>query len=184
MIRYYILQGDKTTANGVVIATNSLSSHHGSALAMIGDPVYCRTCQTTGSIASQGPRRPLLFHGRQPALDRDLCLCGCRPVPLLINSRIDMLESMTSEEVIAQGYGAWIGAGRQATDSAPDEFLEQYFELADEHSQMPEGYRYDLFDDSRLLHQSQDFSSGRTLSCSGKHMKMIMWLDKSGTIRS
>lgn len=109
MQRYYILNGDKTTANGTVIATDHSSTNHGRALAMIGDPVHCPTCKTAGKILPQGPRLRSVFHGREPALDRDLCACKCRPYPLLINSRTDMSERMTTGEIIAQGCGKWIG---------------------------------------------------------------------------
>ena len=82
--RYYIRAGDKTTANGVVLASSDFSRVDGRALALDGDPVDCPACDTQGIIRTAGPRLSDSFMGKQYALSDDLCLCGCNPPPRLI----------------------------------------------------------------------------------------------------
>lgn len=112
MRRYNILDGDTTTARGggAVRSSTTHSTNNGRALALIGDDVICRECGTVGKICPNGPRLRESVHGRDVALDGDLCLCDCRPSPRLINSRTDMYQTIETDEVIRQGYGSWVGA--------------------------------------------------------------------------
>ena len=107
VIRYNIVQGDATTASGVVTgATDHRFANMGKPLAMEGDAVWCPACRTEGRIVCTGPRRPGLMYGRRPALSGDLCHCRCTPSPRLIHSMTNMCHELTQEEVIAQGF-AW-----------------------------------------------------------------------------
>ncbi|MGC4418722.1 MULTISPECIES: PAAR domain-containing protein [Cupriavidus] len=87
-IRHDIREGDSTTKNGRVIATQRHDMIDGRAAAYEGDPVWCPTCKATGRIACVGDRLPERGpDGRQSALSGDFCLCECRPFPVLIASQ-------------------------------------------------------------------------------------------------
>ncbi len=83
--RYVIHVGDKTTTDGTVLTTEQqLHGAFGKGTALIGDPVYCPACKTTGQIIANGPRLPMTISGRQIALSGDLCLCKCAKLPKLV----------------------------------------------------------------------------------------------------
>ena len=111
MRRFNIVQGDPTTAgNGSkVIGAVGMDTNEGRSIAMHGDKVYCGVCKTVGVIVCDGPRSGQTFNGREAALNNDLCLCKCRPPPRLINSMESMSQTMSTEEVVKQGFGDWVG---------------------------------------------------------------------------
>ncbi|WP_269083095.1 PAAR domain-containing protein [Robbsia andropogonis] len=83
--RYVIHVGDKTSTDGTVLTTEQqLHGAFGKGTALIGDPVYCPACKTTGQIIANGPRLPMTISGRQIALSGDLCLCKCAKLPELV----------------------------------------------------------------------------------------------------
>ena len=82
--RFYITLGASTTADGTVTSASSLLVLDGIASSLEGDEIACPACNTTGRIAPDGPRLPVREHGKVPALDGDLCLCGCTPAPRLV----------------------------------------------------------------------------------------------------
>ncbi|MDP9645591.1 PAAR domain-containing protein [Paraburkholderia sp. 22098] len=88
MKRYLILNGDKTTANGVVQAVPTTIQLSDKDVAHEGDPVACPACNTTGKIQCDGPRQVMTApDGRHAALSDDLCICGCHPPPRLVSSQ-------------------------------------------------------------------------------------------------
>ena len=90
MRRYYIIEGDKTTANGIVqkhIGAGSTTSWHGRTVSNIGDKVHCPACKSVGIIQSVGDRNPFGNKGFIPALNDDFCICKCSPPPKLIHSQ-------------------------------------------------------------------------------------------------
>ena len=104
-IRHNLVQGDKTTSNGVVVGANDARiTQMGVPLALEGDAVWCPACKTRGHILCVGPRHSNSFHGRKDALDGDLCICQCEPPPRLIHSMTGMSHVLTHEELIAQGF--------------------------------------------------------------------------------
>ena len=120
MRRYNILNGDTTNARGggTVIGSATYFINYGRALALIGDDVICRECGKVGKIYPNGPRLRESVHGRDVALNGDLCLCDCEPPPQLIHSRTDMYQEIDTDEVIRQGFGSWVGV----TPSYDDQF--------------------------------------------------------------
>jgi hypothetical protein len=86
--RYDILQGDATTAGGIVEGGNAIDKVGNRQQAYENDPVWCRACKTMGKIVCIGPRLSMTGpDGRQAALSDDLCVCRCRPSPRLIPSQ-------------------------------------------------------------------------------------------------
>lgn len=120
MRRYNIVNGDTTTAGGTVFATQSSSTNMGKNLAVIGDEISCPKCKTTGRIVPDGPRLTRIFMGSEAALDRDLCMCACDPKPRLINSLDCMSQTMTVDEVVAQGFGSWVGYKEEVYNKPPE----------------------------------------------------------------
>ncbi|MEM5424531.1 PAAR domain-containing protein [Paraburkholderia ferrariae] len=91
MPRYLILQGDKTTANGTVVATPTSIQFESRDVAHEGDDVQCPACNTTGKIKCDGPRQVMTApDGRHAALSDDLCICKCDPPPKLMASQQSM----------------------------------------------------------------------------------------------
>lgn len=122
MQRFNIVHGDTTNTGGTAFASQIVASYMGKNLVMVGDLVTCPRCKSSGYIAPDGPRLQRSFMGKQPALNNDLCMCKCQQKPRLINSLSLMGETIEGEEVVRQGYGAWIG--RDETD-ASQQFDEQ-----------------------------------------------------------
>ncbi|MGU7779680.1 PAAR domain-containing protein [Burkholderia sp. PU8-34] len=88
MQRYLILSGDKTTANGTVIATPTTIQFEGRDIAHEGDEVQCPACNTIGKIKCAGARQVMTApDGRHAALHDDLCICRCDPPPTLVASQ-------------------------------------------------------------------------------------------------
>ena len=86
--RYDIRDGDSTTANGRVIATQCNDIIDGRTVAYEGDSVFCPACNSTGKIVCVGDRLPERGRdGRRSALSGDWCICQCRPCPVLIPSQ-------------------------------------------------------------------------------------------------
>lgn len=104
MKRYLLKKGDKSSNGGVVTEGVESCTHHGTPLTYIGAQVYCHGCKTVGYIAPKGPRWPDLMHGKQQALDGDICVCKCQPSPVMIASQHDSFHSFESHELGNMGY--------------------------------------------------------------------------------
>ena len=85
--RRYIVLGAATDAGGKVVSASSLMLLDGVPRALEGDLVSCPACGTEGRIACDGARLAVSENGRRPALEDDLCLCGCSPAPRLLASQ-------------------------------------------------------------------------------------------------
>ncbi|MCP3716890.1 PAAR domain-containing protein [Paraburkholderia sp. CNPSo 3281] len=91
MRRYLILNGDKTTANGTVVAAPTSIQFESRDVAHEGDDVHCPACNTTGNIKCDGPRQVMTApDGRHAALSDDLCICRCNLPPRLVASQQSM----------------------------------------------------------------------------------------------
>lgn len=100
--RYYILEGDTTTAGGIVQKTSNSSALkvHGKQQSYLGDDVYCPACKSMGKIGADGARLKTSVNGFQPALHDDLCLCKCSPPPRLINSQTTFKEIVENHKAM------------------------------------------------------------------------------------
>ena len=94
LTRYYILESDTTTAGGIIQTTTNpiVFDVDGKKQSCIGDDVWCPACQSMGQIIPSGPRLSFSLGGAMPALNDDLCLCKCSPLPKLINSQTSFKE--------------------------------------------------------------------------------------------
>jgi len=102
MRRNNLIQGDQTTSGGRIIgAVDARQSACGKVLALEGDEVYCPKCKTPGRVVCIPPRNQQRFHGRQAALDGDLCICKCTPSPRISSSQTAMGHNI-SPETMAQ----------------------------------------------------------------------------------
>lgn len=86
--RACILQYDRTTAQGVVLDGLDDVAVGERKISYLGARVQCPVCKSIGQIVADGPRAVAdEFGGRQPALENDLCRCGCQPPPRLLASQ-------------------------------------------------------------------------------------------------
>lgn len=95
MRRYHIVEGDKTTADGVVqphTGSGATFKWHGKTKSYVGDKVLCKDCQSVGVIQASGSRLSFLVNGLMPALNDDLCVCKCSPPPKLVSSQTVFFE--------------------------------------------------------------------------------------------
>lgn len=99
MRRYHIVEGDKTTADGVVqphTGAGATFKWHGKTKSYVGDKVNCPACKSTGIIQASGSRLSFNVHQLMPALDGDLCICKCSPPPKLVHSQTVFYQDVTS----------------------------------------------------------------------------------------
>ncbi|WP_322092448.1 PAAR domain-containing protein [Paraburkholderia bannensis] len=107
MRRKMIVEGDKTTKDGVVVTGDATMTSGGRPLAYVGAEVSCPACNSTGKIANVMPYMPMTFcSGKQVALENDVCLCKCDPPPKLIASQSDMVMLLESDALAKMGYSA------------------------------------------------------------------------------
>jgi uncharacterized Zn-binding protein involved in type VI secretion len=106
MRRYFIVIGDKTTNGGTVLEGEDRARNHGKPLSYHGARVYCPECKSEGRIVGDGPYRPMRLHGKQVALENDLCICKCSPPPRLIRSQTNASMSFDGDELARMGYAA------------------------------------------------------------------------------
>jgi uncharacterized Zn-binding protein involved in type VI secretion len=85
--RCYITLGAATDAGGKVVTASSSVTLDGVRRALEGDLVDCPNCGGEGRIACDGARLACSEDGRRPALEDDVCLCGCSPAPRLLASQ-------------------------------------------------------------------------------------------------
>jgi uncharacterized Zn-binding protein involved in type VI secretion len=102
--RYFIVEGDKTTRDGTVLEGESRARNRGRPLAYHGARVYCPACKSEGYIVGDGPFRPVRLHGKQVAVENDLCICQCNPPPRLIRSQDNAFMSFDGEALARMGY--------------------------------------------------------------------------------
>ncbi len=128
MRRNMIVQGDKTTSDGVVLEGDMTTLNDGKPLAYHGASVQCPRCRSIGHIVGVGPSWPMRFMSKQVALENDLCICKCDPPPRLIASRSSMFMTFESHELAQMGFA-------QGSSAAPaDRWSFIAFRLADEGS--------------------------------------------------
>lgn len=96
MRRYYLKEGDQSSADGVVLEGEETCTHYGTAMTYLGAKVYCRTCKTVGFIVGKGPRLPDTMMDKEMALDGDICACKCDPPPVMIASQSDSFQDIDS----------------------------------------------------------------------------------------
>ena len=105
--RYWICQGDTTTAGGQVQASGYLMPVDGKSVALEGDPVHCPACHSTGTIQCVAPLRPCTDPtGRQISSDGDVCLCKCPVPPRLKASQRRHGMGFGAEEIASVSGGA------------------------------------------------------------------------------
>lgn len=169
MKRYFIVAGDMTTRGGIVTEGDSRSMNHGKAQSYHGARVRCPSCKSEGYIAGAGPTRPHTIHGKQAALEGDLCICKCRPFPLLIASMHNAWMSFGDGELAAMGYAS---DGSRLSESRSGGF-DRLFRFIDEYGTPVAGIRVHLTDVDGQTSSVVTDSDGRTLVKSGKANQRI-----------
>ena len=100
--RYWILDGDRTTAGGTVIGSCAHIPVDGRKLALEGDQVKCPACNSMGVIECVPPiRRSTAQDGRQFSVDGDLCMCACSVPPKLLASQKNRYMGFSAAEIAA-----------------------------------------------------------------------------------
>jgi uncharacterized Zn-binding protein involved in type VI secretion len=102
--RYILRKGDITTNGGVVLEGVENCTDHGIPITFIGARVWCNGCKSEGFIGSKGPHRTATMHGKQQALDGDICICKCHPSPAIRASQEHSSHSWEARELAALGF--------------------------------------------------------------------------------
>jgi uncharacterized Zn-binding protein involved in type VI secretion len=108
--RFFICDGDVTTAGGVVTATGTHMPIYGRAVALEGDSVQCPSCKSTGHIQCVPPMRPVTGHAnKQCSVEGDLCICQCTSPPRLIASQRQASMGFSASEIAStSGAATWL----------------------------------------------------------------------------
>lgn len=104
MRRYILRKGDRSTSGGLVTEGIENCTDHGVPITYLGAEVWCNGCKTVGHIGPKGPRRPASMHGKQQALDGDICLCKCTPPPVIRASQEHSYHSFEAHELAELGF--------------------------------------------------------------------------------
>ncbi|MBF6991118.1 MULTISPECIES: PAAR domain-containing protein [Cupriavidus] len=183
-IRYALLDGDKTNANGVLIATGESMFHHGVKVGVEGDYATCLACKAGGPVMNDCyPAFDL--RGKQILVSGARVYCKCPTNPIVIHSQTNF-----TIEVNRMGhYAPPLSSGPSSSvvsASHDTQIIEQYYELVDaETGAGEEGYRYDLFVEGQRISQDTPFGSGATPTVrGGVSMEIVMWLDKAKETRA
>lgn len=107
MIRYCLVEGDKSSAGGEVLEGIADCIIMGKRMTFLGAKVFCPACKTTGEIVGIGPRHPNDWMGKGEALDGDLCICKCKPAPVMLASTRHSSHIFTNSELAAMGFDAF-----------------------------------------------------------------------------
>lgn len=169
MRRYFIVVGDKTTSGGTVLESDQTVTIHGRAQSYHGARIYCPACKSEGRIAGVGPTRPHTMHGKQAALENDLCICKCEPPPRLIASQRNAWMSFESSEPASMGYGS---DGRRQASTVRDSY-DRHFRFVDEAGRPVSGIRVHLTDVDGQTSPVMTDSNGRTPIKSGSAEQRI-----------
>ena len=115
MLRKIVVVGDKPSSGGAILpdknAIFTLGDGHKAAL--IGGPVKCDGCKSTGEIAKAGGPRRINFMG-EVALENDIVICKCPQSPTLIAS----LNHTATYDDEGGAVAAGVVAGAVATAAA------------------------------------------------------------------
>lgn len=169
MRRYFIVAGDKTTSDGMVLEGEERAKNHGKPLSYHGARVYCPACKSEGLIVGNGPSRPMRLHGKQVALDNDLCICKCNPPPRLIHSQTDAYMSFDGEALEKMEYAP---DGRRTTPDSGETFS-QHFRFLDDSGRSVSGILVHLTDVDGQTSPVTTDSNGRTPVKSGASEQQI-----------
>jgi uncharacterized Zn-binding protein involved in type VI secretion len=162
MKRYTITLGASTTSGGTVISASSNGSINGVIIALENDLIFCPACKSQGKILCVGPRIPDTWNGKQVALEKDLCICGCFPSPRLIAN-----QSLRSQVV----------GENSAAPSPPEAAISSAPSPASAFTTKDEGYDLDfLLTDEKTGYPMSDWpytielASGKNLEGRTDHM--------------
>lgn len=103
MIRCNLVEGDRSSANGVTLEGIPQDTIDGKCMAFLGAKVYCPACKSTGQIVGVGPRHPNESMGKEEALDGDICVCECDPPPIMIASQDRVHHHFATDDLAAMG---------------------------------------------------------------------------------
>lgn len=84
--RKWVVDGDKTSAGGIVHASGTQDTLHGIPIGREWDAVSCPACNSIGQIRCVPPKRGAHMRGAQLSMDGDLCICNCKEPPRIIAS--------------------------------------------------------------------------------------------------
>ncbi|RBB38920.1 hypothetical protein DPV79_16205 [Burkholderia reimsis] len=156
MKRYFIREGDKTTAGGTVLDGVPNNMHHDVPLSFEGARIHCPACNSEGYAQKVPPYWPMSMMGKAAILDGDLCICKCDPPPTLIASQGDRFMSFESEP---EAVGSSAKGFRQGSSVLTHD---RHFRIINSDGTPVEGLRYRLQVDGEQDIVGQTGASGKT----------------------
>jgi uncharacterized Zn-binding protein involved in type VI secretion len=118
--RYHLTVGATTSSGGVVERGSHVFSIDGKQGVLIGDEVYCPACKRMGKISIFGPRLDETLNGVSVALEGDICVCGCKPSPVLVpNQTLRWQEIEVPDDAVVAAASAGVSSELEsATEQA------------------------------------------------------------------
>lgn len=183
-MREALKHGDITTTGGKLISSVVGFKHQGVEVGQEGDLATCPACGTIGKVFNDAYPSFTLRSGLQILVRGARVMCQCETRPLVIPSQHNF-----NIEVNRQGAGASadmpVYYKGSAGNSVDGDIIEQYYEIVGDDGQPIDGYRYDLFSDEDQFVRNSVMTNGRTVAVTGdRHLRIVMWLDKTGQERA
>jgi uncharacterized Zn-binding protein involved in type VI secretion len=183
--RYHITLGATTTASGTVTSASSVMSIDGANIALEGDSVFCKACDSYGVIKLDGPRLSFRFDNREVALSDDLCICKCSQPPRLVSIQTRKVQWIDADwhadmvDAVAQAAAKLNTAGgaASASDDAPVVLLDPKTEEPCKHRR----YRLELKD--KVIEGMTDRNGATRPLTAAERAAIVRWHvdDKSAT---
>ena len=165
MRRYHIVEGDKTTADGVVqphTGAGATFKWHGKTKSYVGDKVLCKACQSVVVIEASGSRLSFSVNGLMPALGGDLCICKCSPPPKLVHSQTVFYETTNDSHSVTSNSNI-----EKSSSNINKKIIEMFWTYSKDYNPLNEESRH--YVDINLHVKTQGYSVGETVSVTIKY---------------
>ncbi|MDY7579208.1 PAAR domain-containing protein [Herbaspirillum sp. RTI4] len=188
MLRKIVVVGDPLSSGGAILDNGNSTftvGDEGYIAALIGGPVRCDACKSTGTIAKAGGPRRLQFMG-EVALEDDIVHCKCSPPPVLKATL--HLTTTFDDDAESQAFLRPAVPVQQTHTAASDASrrFDEYFVLYDKQTGQPtSGFMYGMKTSFGEHHDEayEDGATGKAFSQSPLEVELLYAVQKTMGIR-
>ncbi|HZG21329.1 MAG TPA: PAAR domain-containing protein [Herbaspirillum sp.] len=164
MANAIICKGDSTSHGGTVLEGFATLNVLGKNAAGVGHMVLCPKCKGSFPIV-QGAEN-VSYLGKPVAVEGMKTSCGA--------------ELQASQSSVRIGTGSRAATAQKSPHESRDEITEHWYSLEGEDGTPIEGYRFDVYQNEKLMAHQASFSEGRSTVFTGENSSMVLWLAKEG----